>query len=58
MQTFFSVDDLPYRAMHVATVGPTDDLDENLVERLGHLVEPAKIEQEDGSVSYFDLQPY
>ena len=58
MQTFFSVDDLPYRAELIATVGPTDDLDEDLVERLGHLVEPAKIEQEDGTVKYFDLQPY
>ena len=58
MQTFFSLDDLPYRALHVATVLPTDDLDELLVERLGHLVEPAKIEFADGSVSYFDLQPY
>lgn len=58
MQTFFSEDDIPYYAELVATVLPTDELDENLVERLGHLVEPAKVELENGVVKYFDLQPY
>ena len=58
MQTFFTLDELPYRSVHIATVNPWDEIDELLAERLGHLVEPAKVELANGSVSYFDLQPY